>query len=110
MSRQDDPFDPTDDRLRPLAEYTDRLPSRCRGRKLNRATLWRWALHGVRGGKVRLATWLLGGGRFTSDEAVAAFMEERAFAGTPEKPSAMDIISEQRRAAIRKRFGPGRKS
>jgi hypothetical protein len=35
-------------------------------------TLRRWALHGVRG--VRLHTWLVGGRRHTSDEAIEEFL------------------------------------
>jgi hypothetical protein len=81
----DGPFDPTSTELRPLAEYTDRIRSRRRCRKLNRATLWRWAMRGARGGKIRLETLLIGGGRFTSDAAVAAFMQALS---QPEAPSA----------------------
>jgi hypothetical protein len=36
-------------------------------------TLRRWALHGVRG--VRLRSWLVGGRRHTSDEAIGEFLD-----------------------------------
>jgi hypothetical protein len=36
-------------------------------------TLRRWALHGVRG--VRLRSWLVGGRRHTSDEAIEEFLD-----------------------------------
>ena len=103
-----DPFDPSNTQLRPLAEYTDRLPSRRRGRKLHRATLWRWALRGAQGGRVRLETVRLGKGRFTSDAAVAAFMAacEGGGEALPSPPPA----DEQRLAAIRKRFAGGSES
>jgi hypothetical protein len=105
-NRFPDSFDATDNRLRPLAEYTDRLPSRRRRKKLNRATLWRWALRGARGGRVRLETWVIGSGRFTSDAAVAAFMKRlaehrEACAATPAAPA----IDPQHLGAIRERFG-----
>jgi hypothetical protein len=38
-----------------------------------RTTLSRWAHHGVRG--VRLATFLVGGRRFTTREAISEFIE-----------------------------------
>ena len=69
-------IDPTSTTLRPLAEYCDRLPSRLRGRSLNRATIWRWALHGVSGGW-KLQTVEIGGGRYTCDAWVWAFIHRR---------------------------------
>lgn len=71
MSRTE--LDPTSTALRPLAEYCDRLPSRRRGRKLNRATLWRWALNGKSDGRY-LRTVGLGSGRFTCDAWVSQFL------------------------------------
>lgn len=67
------PFDPTSAELRPLAEYSERLPSSRRGKRVHRATLWRWALKGTRGG-VLLPTVRLGGCRYTCDASVAEFM------------------------------------
>lgn len=68
-------FDPRCTNLRPLLEYSKRLPSSRPGKRLNRSTLIRWALHGVRGG-VKLPTVCLGGCRFTSDAFVAEFMRQ----------------------------------
>jgi hypothetical protein len=62
-------------RLRPLAEYATRLPSSRRGKRLNRATLWRWALSGVRGGRL-LCTAVLGAGRMTCDAWVWQFLAQ----------------------------------
>jgi len=98
-----DPFDPTDTRLRPLAEYADRLPSRRRGRRLNRATLWRWAMRGARGGKVLLHTVRLGSGRFTSDADFAAFMRE--LEEDRRQPEPESTIDDEQVATIQKRFG-----
>ena len=69
------PLDATDQQLRPLAEYCDRLPSRVPGRRLNRATLWRWALKG-RSDSRYLRTVALGSGRFTCDAWVTQFLAE----------------------------------
>lgn len=66
-------IDPNCRRLRPLAHYTRRLPSSRRGKRLNRATLWRWALRGARGGR-RLQTVCLGAGRMTCDAWVWEFV------------------------------------
>lgn len=66
-------IDPSDAELRPLSEYCDRLPSRVCSRKLNRATLWRWALRGARGRVLR--TVVIGSGRFTCDAWVAEFFD-----------------------------------
>ncbi|MCR9248570.1 MAG: DUF1580 domain-containing protein [bacterium] len=104
-----DPFDPSDTTLRPLAEYTDRLPSRRRGRKLNRATLWRWATRGLQGGRIRLETVRLGGGRFSSDAAVAAFMEAQVCLDDGREQAASASIDDGALAAIRERFGSGSK-
>jgi hypothetical protein len=58
-----------------LAEATklDILPRRRAGRKPAVSTLWRWALHGVRG--IRLETIMAGGVRVTSVEAIQRFFD-----------------------------------
>lgn len=68
-----EPLNPESRELRPLAEYTRRLPSSRAGRRLNRATLWRWALRGVREGR-KLRTVVLGAGRMTCDAWVWEFL------------------------------------
>jgi len=51
------------------------------------ATVWRWALNGVRG--VRLETIMIGGVRHTSEEAVARFIASLNEPGSvPTPPSA----------------------
>jgi hypothetical protein len=72
------PFDPSCTKLRPLTDYRDRLPSRRSGRRLNRSTLYRWALRGARGGSIQLKTVRIGGGRFTCDQYVDEFMRALA--------------------------------
>ncbi len=57
-----------------MSEYCDLLPSRVRGRSLNRATLWRWTFRGRRDGRA-LRTVVVGSGRFTCDAWVVEFME-----------------------------------
>lgn len=66
-------LDPNSTELRPLAEYSERLPSSHRGKRLNRATLWRWSLKGLRDGR-RLHTVGLGAGRYTCDKWVCDFL------------------------------------
>ena len=58
--------------LRPLRHYSGRLPSSRPGKNLNPSTLFRWALHGVKGQV--LETRLLGGTRVTCDAWVHEFM------------------------------------
>ena len=52
-------INPKSDELRPLREYSGRLPSSRPGKRLNPSTLFRWASQGVRGQV--LETRLLGG-------------------------------------------------
>lgn len=93
-----DPIDPTCLCLRPLAEYSRRLPSSRSGKRLHRATLWRWALRGARGRKLRTAA--LGGSRVTCDAWVWEFLLE----GPPlAAPSQLNLGMEERRA-IEARF------
>jgi hypothetical protein len=53
--------------LFPLSKGTNRVQSRP-----SAATLWRWALRGIRG--IQLETVMIGGRRFTSSQAIARFM------------------------------------
>ena len=91
-------IDPTDRTLRPLSSYAERLPSSRPGKRLNRATLWRWALKG-HGGKV-LRTVQLGAGRFTCDAWVAEFMEP----GPQPPPLARSELTPTERERIERRF------
>lgn len=95
-----EPLDPNCTRLRPLATYADRLPSGRRGKRLNRATLWRWALRGLRG-RPRLRTAPLGGTRVTCDAWVWEFLGS----GHGERPrSAVGGLDHSTRARIAARL------
>lgn len=70
-----------------LTEAAARLPRRRGGKKVNAATLYRWASHGCRG--VRLEVLQVGGTKVTSTQALQRFFEaltaparEPATAGT----------------------------
>ncbi len=62
--------------VRALAEWPACLPTRRGGRKIHTSTLYRWALHGVRG--VKLESLQLGGTLATSREALERFFGELA--------------------------------
>ena len=79
-------IDPSDHQLRPLANYTSRIPSRVPGKRLNCATLWRWALDG------RLRTVQIGGGRFTCDAWVWEFVHRKRAPISPEVRAELDSI------------------
>ena len=55
----------------PKKEVPNRLPKR-NGKKIHYSTVYRWALKGCRG--KLLKTWLIGGIRYTSDEALTEFL------------------------------------
>ena len=59
--------------LIPLARVPKAVPSRHPGKVVNVSTVWRWATSGCRG--IRLETVTIGGGRFTSKEALQRFTE-----------------------------------
>jgi hypothetical protein len=58
------------DNLIPLAEVADRLPTRP-----GVSTVHRWAADGLRGGRVKLKTLLLGGKRLTTEEWLHDFVK-----------------------------------
>ena len=64
----------------PLGQASAEIPSRQLGKKVSISTVWRWAMHGCRG--IRLETVVIGGGRFTSREAVQRFAERLSEART----------------------------
>lgn len=94
-------IDHMDKALRPLSSYCDRLPSSRPGKKLNRATLWRWALRGQRGRILR--TVQLGSGRFTCDAWVSEFMRPGP-SPIPERATGSEM-SALKRDEIQRRFG-----
>lgn len=79
-----DRIDPACERLRPLADYCRRLPSGRAGKRLNRATLWRWALRGMSDGR-RLRTASLGGTRVTCDAWIWEFLNRTQRCGPTAK-------------------------
>lgn len=97
-------LDPNSFQLRPLHEYTDRLPSSRRGKKLNRSTLWRWVLRGV-GGR-RLRTQVLGGRLFTCDAWACQFM--RPGPTGPQGPDTSSPVAVRERERIAERLGAAR--
>lgn len=93
-------LDPASLELRPLAEYARALPSRRIGHRLNRATLWRWALRGTRNGRY-LRTVVLGAGRMTCDAWVCEFMGHGEAAVAPLDRS----FSARDRERVRRQLG-----
>lgn len=93
--------------LRPLADYADRLPSSRRGKKLNRATLWRWALRGFPDGRY-LRTVALGSGRFTCDAWVAQFLSHPRPPSSPSLSGGRMEIVERRQIEARLHRSGGR--
>ena len=65
-------IDPFEEELVPLAKIPEVLPRGQSGKKIHRATGFRWALKGIRG--IRLETIKVGGSRFTSHEALSRFI------------------------------------
>jgi hypothetical protein len=72
------------------------------------ATLYRWALKGVDG--VRLESYLVGGRRFTTAEALASFVNRASECRPPGAPPATSRQAEASRASAAERaeaiFGP----
>ena len=66
-------IDTSTENVIPLGQVPAEYPSRRPGKRINISTVWRWATQGCRG--VRLETVVIGGGRFTSREAVQRFAE-----------------------------------
>jgi hypothetical protein len=56
-----------------LGQVPAEIPSRHPGKRINVSTVWRWAMQGCRG--VLLESIVIGGGRFTSREAIQRFAE-----------------------------------
>ena len=95
-------LNPSCNELRPLAEYAARLPSSRPGKKLNRSTLWRWALRGTAGG-ARLQTVKIGSARYTSDAWFTDFIAQQSEPTSQAEPT--PTMSRQDRDRIKLRFG-----
>lgn len=104
-----DAIDPNCTRLRPLAEYSERLPSSRQGKRLNRATLWRWALKGMTDGRY-LRTVGLGSGRFTCDAWVAQFLSHPRPPSAPSPGVGRMVTAERTRIGARLHGPGGRRS
>jgi hypothetical protein len=76
-------IDPQTETLIPLKQVSDFLPSRVRGKRLQPSTLYRWILRS----RNPLEVVKIGGGTFTSVEALARFMECRNPPGPAPEPS-----------------------
>jgi len=96
-------LDPSDHDLHPLSAYCKRIPSRCAGKPLNRATLWRWALKGT-GDGWKLRTAEIGGGRFTCDAWVYEFIHRKPTG--PRSPGGVSPLPPQERARIAASLAP----
>ncbi|MBI3817221.1 MAG: DUF1580 domain-containing protein [Planctomycetes bacterium] len=101
-------FDPNDNEFRPLNEYTKRLPSSRAGKGINRSTVWRWALRGCAGNV--LATFVIGGMRYTSDFHVAEFLKACTAAraerlGIPISRNNTQALKRRDHAALEEKLG-----
>ena len=77
-----------------LTEATSLLPRRRRGKKPHIATLYRWALHWVRG--VKLETLQVGGTLCTSKEALQRFCERLSSPETGRPPTLRSLAARDR--------------
>lgn len=77
-------IDIENERVIPLREVAKHVPSRCIGKRLSPATVWRWAMRKNN----PLETIQIGGGRYTSIEAIARFISG---ASTPSSTSSGQV-------------------
>ena len=77
--------------LVPISKAREHVPS-----KPHTATIWRWVLTGCRG--VRLETLLIGGKRYTSEDAIRRFFAETTAAGSRQKPTRAPLSQSRQRA------------
>jgi hypothetical protein len=85
--------------VRSLTEAAAELPRRRGGKRVNVATLYRWASHGCRG--VKLETIQIGGTRCTSVEALQRFFE--ALTGPGREPCHAEAGARQKPGHPRQR-------
>ncbi len=64
---------------------------------VNATTIWRWTLRGVRGG-IRLESFIVGGRRYTTEQAFTRFVERITAAADPE-PQSLRTSPEHSRAS-----------
>jgi len=89
-------IDTTIETIRPLSHAARRVPSRS-GRGVNVSTIWRWGQRGVKG--IRLETLLIGGIRYTSDEALHRFFAETTAAANGDSPPVQTNTQRERAIA-----------
>ena len=88
-------IDPNTETLKTLKQVARKFPGR-RGRGVSLSCVWRWVSRGRRGH--RLETILVGGRRYSSEEAVMRFIR----ALNPEQPSRQGDVASDQDAAIEK--------
>ena len=75
---------PLADALIPIREAARLFPRRRGDSRVSITTLWRWHTRGSKG--IRLNTWLVGGQRYTTAQAVEDFVAARSAAGDATSP------------------------
>ncbi len=70
------------------------------GQRPNPSTIWRWSVKGSQG--VRLQTWMIGGRRLTTREAVEEFIAARTELSTPSDPA---VTQDRATAELNKLLG-----
>jgi hypothetical protein len=76
------------------AAKLEHLPIRRAGKRVRASTLWRWAVHGIRG--IKLESIVCGGVRCTSAEAIQRFFEALTASSAPITPAARSAVQRQR--------------
>jgi hypothetical protein len=71
--------------LIPISQVPERLPRRPNGRKIHISCVYRWMLHGLQGGRIRLETIKVGGSTFSSTQAIQRFAD--ALTGCHNEPA-----------------------
>lgn len=77
-------IDHQDEQLIRLTKVPDHLPGTDQGNRVHPATIYRWVSRGIRG--VRLETVRIGGGRYTSIEALHRFIEATSDEASADAP------------------------
>lgn len=77
--------DRQDDAPFPVVELPDKpFVHRKHGKRVHQSTAIRWALYGIRGGTIKLRSWMIGGTRVTDRAAYEEFVQ--ACSGTVPTP------------------------
>jgi len=83
----------------PLGAIGHHLPRNADGRIVNKSTVWRWIRHGIDG--IRLATIVVGRRRYTTRQALRAFVAARTAATEPDPtPAEVGRIRRTKRANL----------